>query len=78
MKATSLRVAALAALSTTVIALSGCEELPQDGPKPFAGPEETRSYASDRFRGDRAVDGWTLTERARTQDEYLVIPNGAK
>ena len=65
--------AALAALSAAALALGACGEIAQDGPKPFAGEDETRSYAGDRFKGDQVLYERTLAERARTQDEYLVI-----
>jgi hypothetical protein len=46
-------------IAAVALALAGCEEIPQDAPKPFAGKEETRSHAGD------------LAERAQTQNEYL-------
>ncbi len=58
--------AALAAL-----ALGACHEIPQDAPKPYAGKEDTKAYAGDKFKGDKALYEKTLAERARTQNEYL-------
>lgn len=46
--------------SLAALALAGCGEIPQDAAKPFAGKEETRSYAGG------------LADRAKTQDEYRV------
>jgi hypothetical protein len=75
MNARSSKLAALAAVSTAALALAACGEIPQDGPKPFAGPEETRSYAGEPFAGDRALYERNLVERTRTQDEYFTMDN---
>ena len=53
------------------LALAACGELPQDGPKPFAGKDEVRSHAGAPFNGDRAMYERALAERADTQNEYL-------
>ena len=59
------------------LALAACEEIPQDAVKPFAGKEETQSYLSAPFNGDKALYERTLEERAKTQNEYLAT-GGAK
>lgn len=51
---------------------AACSEIPQDAPKPFAGKDETRSYAGAPFNGDRVKYEKALAERADTQNEYLV------
>ena len=76
MNATLTRLVPLAA--ACAFALAACGELPQDGPKPFAGYDETRSYASEQFKGDAALYERTLAERTRTQDEYLVTGDGSQ
>lgn len=53
------RVSIVIAAATLVFA--GCGEIPQDAAKPFAGKEETRSYAG------KALDG-----RSETMNEYLI------
>ena len=53
------------------LAIAGCGEIPQDGPKPFVGAEETKSYAGAMFNGDKALYERTLAQRADTQNEYL-------
>ena len=53
------------------LALAACNEIPQDAPKPYAGKEDTKPYASDTFKGDKAKYEKTLAERAKYQDEYL-------
>ena len=50
--------------------LSACNEIPQDAPKPYAGKEDTRAYAGDMFKGDKAKYESALAERARNQNEY--------
>lgn len=52
------------------LVLAACEEIPQDAPKPFAGKDETRSYAGAPFDGDKTRYEKALAERARTQDDY--------
>jgi hypothetical protein len=52
------------------MALAGCKEIPQDAAKPYAGKEDTKAYASDRFKGDKQKYETTLAERAKFQNEY--------
>ena len=61
-------------LALAVIAagsLSACNEIPQDAAKPYAGKEDTKAYANDRFKGDKQKYEATLAERANYQNEYL-------
>jgi hypothetical protein len=51
--------------------LAACHEIPQDAAKPYAGKEDTKAYASDRFKGDKQKYESTLAERANYQNEYL-------
>ena len=53
------------------LALGACKEIPQDAAKPYAGKEDMKPYASDRFKGDKARYEQTLAERANYQNEYL-------
>jgi hypothetical protein len=50
-------------------ALASCGEIPQDQPKPYAGKEDTKPYAGDMFKGDKAKYEKTLAERAQYQNE---------
>lgn len=52
------------------VALAGCNEIPQDAVKPYAGKEDTKAYASDTFKGDKQKYETTLAERAKFQNEY--------
>jgi hypothetical protein len=58
------------------IALAGCHEIPQDAPKPYAGKEDTQSYAGDLFKGDKAKYEKALAARAQYQNEYLRSGDG--
>lgn len=53
------------------LAAAACSEIPQDAVKPYAGKEDTKPYASDAFKGDKAKYEQTLATRADHQDEYL-------
>lgn len=59
-------VAAAAAL-----ALTSCGEIPQDAAKPYAGKDDTKAYAGDMFKGDKAKYEQTLAKRADYQNEYV-------
>jgi hypothetical protein len=59
-------VAAAAAL-----ALVSCGEIPQDAAKPYAGKDDTKAYAGDMFKGDKAKYEQTLAKRADYQNEYV-------
>jgi len=50
---------------------AACHEIPQDAAKPYAGKEDTKPYAGDLFKGDKAKYESTLAERANYQNEYL-------
>ena len=59
------------ALFLAALALAACHEIPQDAAKPYAGKEDTKPYAGDRFKGDKAKFEQTLAERSNYQNEYL-------
>ena len=52
-------------------ALAGCGEIPQDTPKPYAGKEDTKPYAGDLFKGDKAKFEQALAKRADYQNDYV-------
>ena len=60
----------ISALAAGVL-VAACHEIPQDAPKPYAGKEDTKPYAGDLFKGDKAKYETTLAERANNQNEYL-------
>ena len=51
-------------------ALAACGEIPQDAAKPYAGKEDTKAYAGDLFKGDKAKYEQTLAKRADFQNDY--------
>ncbi len=64
-------IRALAA-GLAVAALAGCHEIPQDAAaKPYAGKQDTKAYAGDRFKGDKDAYEKALSQRAQTQNEYI-------
>ena len=64
------------AISAAVLMVAACNEIPQDAPKPYAGKEDTKAYAGDRFKGDKASYEKTLAERANYQNEYVRTGDG--
>ena len=72
MKAGAPRSAAWAVIAIAAgMSLAACHEIPQDAAKPYAGKEDTKPYAGDRFKGDKAKFEQTLAERSNYQNEYL-------
>jgi hypothetical protein len=69
MRAARIAIAAGALLAAAALVV-GCNEIPQDAAKSYAGKEDTKAYAGDRFKGDMAKYQQTLAERANYQNEY--------
>jgi hypothetical protein len=61
--------AALALAAALVLA--ACHEMPQDAAKTYAGKADTKPYAGDLFKGDKATYEKMLADRANYQNEYL-------
>ena len=61
----------LVVLMAAALAAAACGEIPQDAAKPYAGKEDTKAYAGDLFKGDKAKYESTLATRADQQNEYL-------
>jgi hypothetical protein len=59
------------AIILAALLLGACHEIPQDAPKPYAGKEDTKAYAGDRFKGDKGAYEQALAQRAQTQNEYI-------
>ena len=57
-----------AALAVAALGLAACSEIPQDA-KPYAGKTDTKHYAGDTFKGDKAKYEQTLAKRANYQNE---------
>jgi hypothetical protein len=59
------------ALIAAATLLAACNEIPQDAAKPYAGKEDTKAYAGDLFKGDKAKYEQALAKRADYENEYL-------
>lgn len=59
------------ALAAAAALCAACHEIPQDAAKPYAGKEDTKPYATDKFKGDKAAYDKAMAQRAQTQNEYL-------
>jgi len=53
------------------LVLAACNEIPQDAAKPYAGKDDTKPYAGDVFKGDKAKFEATLAKRADYQNDYV-------
>ena len=51
------------------LALAACGEIPQDAAKPYAGKEDTKAYAGEKFKGDKQKYEQALAKRADYQNE---------
>lgn len=75
MKATNERWT-LAMLAAAFAFLVGCDEIPQDQRKPFAGEAEVK-LQNHAFKGDKAGFDEALAQRAAHSDDYRLV-GGAK
>ena len=60
------------------VGLAACHEIPQDAAKPYAGKEDTKAYAGDRFNGDKAKFEKALADRAQNENEYIRTGDAGK
>jgi hypothetical protein len=58
-------------LLAAAMSLAACHEIPQDAAKPYAGKEDTKAYAGDRFKGDKAKYEQALADRSKFQNDYV-------
>ena len=61
-----------------VALLAACNEVPQDAVKPYAGKDDTKAYAGDRFKGDKVAYEKNLEERNQYQNDYAATRAAAK
>ena len=59
------------AMLAAALLLAACHEIPQDAAKPYAGKEDTKAYAGDLFKGDKAKYEQALAKRADYQNDYI-------
>jgi hypothetical protein len=64
-------VRALLWASLAAVGLAACGEIPQDAAKPYAGKDDTKAYAGDAFKGDKAKYEQAIAKRADYQNEYV-------
>ena len=62
------RRVAVALAAAAALGLAACSEIPQDA-KPYAGKTDTKHYAGDTFKGDKAKYEQALAKRANYQNE---------
>ena len=67
-----------ASLIAAVALVAACHEVPQDAVKPYAGKEDTKAYAGDRFKGDKMAYEKNLEERNQFQNDYAATRAAAK
>ena len=68
-----MRSIATAAALAAAVWLGGCSEIAQEPGKAYAGKEDLKPYAGDRFKGDKAKWEMALAERNEKQNEYARI-----
>jgi hypothetical protein len=68
----------IALLAAAALLAAGCNEIPQDAAKPYAGKEDTKAYAGDRFKGDKVAYEKALAERAAFQNDYAPTREAAR
>jgi hypothetical protein len=68
----------IALFAAAALIAAGCNEIPQDAAKPYAGKEDTKAYAGDRFKGDKVAYEKALAERAAFQNDYAPTREAAK
>ncbi len=66
------------AAAAAALVLAACNEVPQDAVKPYAGKEDTKAYAGDRFKGDKVAYEKALAERSQFQNDYSATREAAK
>ena len=64
------RLAFPAVALAAALVLGGCTEVAQEPGKSYAGKEDTKPYAGDQFKGDKAKWEQTLASRASNQNDY--------
>jgi hypothetical protein len=67
-----------ATLAAAALLAAACHEIPQDAAKPYAGKEDTKAYAGDRFKGDKGAYEKSLAERNQFQNDYAVTREAGK
>lgn len=72
------KLTAFAAALAAAAVFTGCTEIAQEPGKSYAGKEDSKPYAGDEFKGDRAKWEASLAQRAKGQDDYARIVSEKK
>ena len=64
------KLTTLAAALAAAALFTGCTEVAQEPGKSYAGKEDTKPYAGDQFKGDKAKWEQSLAARADNQNDY--------
>jgi predicted small secreted protein len=71
-------IALAAAVSAAAAFTAGCTEVAQGPGKGYAGKEDTKPYAGDEFKGDKAKWESALAQRSQDMNEYNRVPLAKK
>ena len=66
------------AIAAAAVLAAACHEIPQDAVKPYAGKEDTKAYAGDRFKGDKVAYEKALADRSLYQNDYAASRDAGK
>ena len=64
------KLTAAAAAFAAAAVFTGCTEVAQEPGKSYAGKEDSKPYAGDEFKGDKAKWEQALAARAENQNDY--------
>jgi len=64
------KLTAAAAAFAAAAVFTGCTEVAQEPGKSYAGKEDSKPYAGDEFKGDKAKWEQALAARAEQQNDY--------
>ena len=64
------KLTAFAAALAAAAVFTGCTEVAQEPGKSYAGKEDSKPYAGDEFKGDKAKWEQALAARAEQQNDY--------
>lgn len=64
------KLTAFAAALAAAAVVTGCTEVAQEPGKSYAGKEDSKPYAGDQFKGDKAKWVAALAQRSKGQDDY--------
>jgi hypothetical protein len=70
------KLTAFAAALAAAAVFTGCTEIAQEPGKSYAGKEDSKPYAGDQFKGDKAKWEATLAQRAQGQNDYGRMVSG--